>query len=208
MTALKSLAHRFCRATRKQLVLSHQYFVSCDIFNRGCNGGNEKSVFYYLEQHGVPSDECVPWQSIKEPTDDLCHKCYNNRPMKFFRAKKGSTKHYIGIDNIKKGIMLEGPISTSLISDYNFVWYRDGLYTSYYDASSSYNDLGNHTVEIHGWGTFENGTQYWLVQNAFGVIWGQNGMMKMVLGRDEGYIERGMIAAEPDLTTLYNEYDL
>ena len=46
---------------------------------------------------------------------------------------------------------------------------------------------------------FENGTQYWIVQNAFGTKWGQNGMMKMILGVDEGYIESGVYGPTPDL---------
>ena len=197
MTALKSLAHRFCKLTHHRIVFSHQYFVNCDFFNLGCNGGNERLVFYYLEQHGIPDVVCHPWQAIKYYKPDVCHKCADGKSLRLFKAKKRGTKHYIGIDNIKKGIMLDGPVSASVVSDYNFIWYKDGLYRSSSD-SSSYNNEANHTVEIHGWGTFENGTQYWLVQNAFGSNWGQNGMMKIILGVDEGYIESGVYGPTPD----------
>ena len=71
-----------------------------------------------------------------------------------------------------------------------------------------YNNEANHTVEIHGWGQFENGTQYWLVQNAFGTKWGQEGMMKMILGKNEGYIESGVYAAMPDLDVYEDDIDL
>ena len=198
MTALKALAHRYCKYFHTQIVLSHQYFVNCDILNHGCEGGNERMVYYYLEQHGVPTVECHPWQSIKYYKPEVCHKCTDGKPMILFKAKKKATKHYIGIDNIKKGIMIDGPVSASVVSDFNFVWYRDGLYRSTAN-SADYNNVANHSIEIHGWGTFENGTQYWLVQNAFGKIWGQGGMMKMPLGFNEGYIEDGVYGPTPDI---------
>ena len=202
MTALKSLAHRYCRATHKMLVLSHQYVVNCDVLNQGCSGGNERNVFYFLENHGVPDDDCIPWQAIKVYKPETCKKCYTNKPMKFFKALKRSTRHYIGIDNIKKGILLEGPVSASLTSDYNFVWYREGLYTSTSNGHD-FNGGANHTIEIMGWGEFDNGTQYWLVQNAFGTKWGMKGMMKMMLGTNEGYIEDNVVSALPDLSIKY-----
>lgn len=197
-SAIKSLAHRYCRALRKRVQFSAQYIISCDLFNLGCGGGNEKAVFYYLEQHGVPDIECSPWRNIRSHDQEVCTKCVNGKTMKLYYAKKRSTKHYRGIDNIKKAIMLEGPLSASIVSDYRFVWYRDGLYMSSID-SSTYDDQANHTVEIHGWGTLENGTQYWIVQNSFGPIWGQNGLMKLRMGTNEGYVETYMLAAQPDL---------
>jgi C1A family cysteine protease len=202
ITPLKSLAHRYCRATHKMLVLSHQYVVNCDVYNQGCEGGNERNVFYLLENYGVPDEDCFPWQAIKEYKPERCKKCYGNKPMKFFKALKRSTRHYVGIDNIKKGIFLEGPVSASVTSDYNFIWYREGLYTSTAN-SMNYNEAANHTVVILGWGEYPNGTQYWLVQNAFGTMWGTNGVMKMLLGTNEGYIEDNVVGALPDLSIKY-----
>ena len=207
ITPLKSLAHRFCRATHKQIVFSHQYMINCDEFNLGCNGGNERTVFYYLEQHGVPDINCHPWRAEKVYNPGVCKKCMDGKRMKLYKAVKKSTKHYIGIDNIKLGIMLEGPVSASLVSDNNFVWYREGLYTST-NNGQDYNNMANHTVEIHGWGTFDNGTQYWIVQNAFGTKWGHQGLMEMKLGSNEGYVESGIYAAMPDLNSLFDDDDL
>ena len=198
VSALKSLAHRFCKLTGVPIVFSHQYFINCDVLNSGCDGGNERVVLYYLEQHGIPTVHCHPWQSIKYYKPDVCQKCVDGKSPRFFKAKKRGTKHYIGVDNIKKGIMLDGPVSASLVSDFNFVWYKDGLYRSSANSSHYVNEA-NHTIIIHGWGKYENGTEYWLVQNAFGERWGQNGLMKMILGFNEGFIESGVFAPTPDL---------
>ncbi|EAY17592.1 Clan CA, family C1, cathepsin B-like cysteine peptidase [Trichomonas vaginalis G3] len=197
-SALKSLAHRYCRALRRRIQFSAQYIISCDLFNLGCNGGNEKAVFYYLEQHGVPELECQPWRGIRGYNQEVCKKCVNGKAINLYYAKKRSTKHYVGIENIKKAIYLEGPLSASIVSDYKFIWYKDGLYTSTID-SSTYDDQSNHTIEVHGWGKFDNGTEYWIVQNAFGPIWGQNGLMKLKMGTNEGYSETYMLGAQPDL---------
>lgn len=198
-SAIKTLSHRICRAIGRQFLLSAQYLIACDLFNLGCGGGNEKAAFYYLEQHGAPEIECQPWQEIKSYTPDVCTKCVDGKPFKLYRAKLRSTKPVHGIENIKKAIYLEGPLSASLISDYGFVWYREGMYTTSV-SSNGYADLANHTVEIHGWGTYENGTQYWIVQNAFGPRWGSNGLMKMQMGVNSGYVESYMIGVEPELS--------
>ncbi|EAY13919.1 Clan CA, family C1, cathepsin B-like cysteine peptidase [Trichomonas vaginalis G3] len=198
-SAVKTLSHRFCRALRRQILLSTQYLIACDLSNLGCNGGNEKAVFYYLENHGTPELDCQPWQEIRSYEPKVCTKCVDDKPFKLYHAKMRSTRVIHGIENIKKAIYLEGPLSASVISDYGFTWYREGLYRTQV-SSDEYNDASNHTVEIHGWGTFDNGTEYWIVQNAFGPRWGCSGLMKMQMGVNAGYIESYMLSVEPELS--------
>lgn len=193
-SALKVMSHRFCKITGKKLMFSPQNVVACDLFDLGCVGGNEKSVFYYMEQHGVTDIDCHPWKDVLQYSPQVCNKCFGNRKMQHYFAEKWSTKHYIGIDNIKKGIFLEGPIAASVGTDWKFDKYQGGYYTSSIDLV---NGAANHSVEIIGWGEEKDGKPYWIAYNHHGAHWGKNGKMTIRMGHNDGFIESYLTAALP-----------
>ncbi|CAK9325846.1 unnamed protein product [Citrullus colocynthis] len=43
----------------------------------------------------------------------------------------------------------------------------------------------NHTVVVVGYGTEEDGTEYWIIRNSWGVHWGLKGYMKMQQGAED-----------------------
>ncbi len=49
-------------------------------------------------------------------------------------------------------------------------------------------ELGAHAVKIIGWG-IENNEKYWLINNSFGIKWGDQGFFKMLRGVGECGIE-------------------
>lgn len=196
--ALKSLSHRFCRATGKNTTLSSQYIVACDIADNSCIGGCERSVFYFMEQHGITEQKCHPWEGRQKYNSDFCGKCTNGEPMKLYKAVYGSTTHYTGIEAIKKAIYLYGPVSASIFTDTNFTMYRGGIYES---SHKGYIEAGNHALEMIGWGK-ENGVEYWILLNQYGYRWGENGRMRIKMGTNEGLIESFVYGATPDISSL------
>ncbi|EER11813.1 cathepsin b, putative [Perkinsus marinus ATCC 50983] len=81
-----------------------------------------------------------------------------------------------GTDNIKKEIMTNGPTSASFSTYEDFSSYKSGVYKH---TSGGY--LGDHSVEIIGWGT-EKGVDYWLVMNSWNEGWGDHGTFKIAQG--------------------------
>ena len=190
---LKAMAHRFCKITKKKVILSPQYIVACDVVDNACVGGCERSVFYFMEQHGVTDVDCHPWEGVREYNSKYCEKCSTNQTLKIYKAIYSSTKHYIGIETIKKAILIEGPVSASIACDREFASYREGIYTS---SLSGHIEAGNHAVEIIGWGK-ENGIEYWILFNQYGEHWGDKGKMKIKMGTNEGLVENFMYGATP-----------
>ena len=190
------MSHRFCKALSKKIVLSSQYVVACDLSDNGCTGGCERTVYYFMEQYGITDAECHPWKGITKYSNDFCTECSakgHNREFKKYKAVFGSTRHVKGIENIKKEILLNGPVSASIKTDQGFQMYRGGIYKSSLKGKI---EAGNHAVEITGWG-IENGTEYWIILNQYGTQWGENGKMKIKMGSNEGLIESFIYSAEP-----------
>lgn len=59
----------------------------------------------------------------------------------------------------------------------SFQFYSDGVY--YEPNCESAPEKMNHAVLIVGYGTEDNGFDYWIVKNTYGSDWGQGGYIKM-----------------------------
>lgn len=190
---LKAMSHRFCRKTGKRVVLSSQFVVACDLADNACVGGCERTVFYFMEQHGITDVDCHPWRSEKKYSVEFCTKCVNGTEPKLYRAVYGSTTHYVGVEDIKKAIYTEGPVSASIAVDSDFAAYKEGVFKF---SQKKQPEAGNHAVEIIGWG-IENGEEYWILLNQYGKRWGDKGRIKIRMGTNEGLVESFVYGATP-----------
>ena len=64
----------------------------------------------------------------------------------------------------------------------DFLMYGSGVYQRTNLASPDHS--GFHSVKVIGWGE-EAGTPYWLCMNSWGREWGEDGLFKIVRGRNE-----------------------
>jgi hypothetical protein len=190
---IKAMSHRFCRALGRQVLLSSQYIIACDIADNECVGGCERSVLYFMEQHGITDVQCHPWEAERRYDADFCANCTTNEPIKRYFAKYGSTVHYVGVEDIQKAILLEGPVSASVATDWKFTIYLGGIYQSSLKGKI---ESGNHAVEIVGWGE-EKDVKYWILLNQYGRFWGEKGRMRIKRGTNEALIESFVYGAEP-----------
>ncbi|EER00725.1 cathepsin b, putative [Perkinsus marinus ATCC 50983] len=111
--------------------------------------------------------------------------CLDRCPNEKYGTPRDKDRHFTaralpylfeGTDNIKKEIMTNGPTSASFSTYEDFSSYKSGVYKH---TSGGY--LGDHSVEIIGWGT-EKGVDYWLVMNSWNEGWGDHGTFKIAQG--------------------------
>ena len=129
------------------------------------------------------------------------------------RARLGSAYYtYHGSEDMLKALVYRyGAVVSTLSSNFSaFLKYDGG--GRIFDSCPTKNASRDHAVTVVGYGS-ENGTDYWLVKNSWGPLWGDRGFMRLKrgvgmcgLGRDLVVVTCLPEAGPPD-PTLFPCYD-
>ncbi|XP_004494492.1 cathepsin B-like protease 2 [Cicer arietinum] len=220
--AVESLSDRFCIHFDVNVSLSVNDLLACCGFlcGSGCDGGDPLSAWRYLAQHGVVTEECDPYfdqigcsHPGCEPaykTPRCVRKCVNGNQLSkkskhqlWKESKHFSVKAY-RVHSDPEDIMAEvyknGPVEVAFTVYEDFAHYKSGVYkhiTGY--------PLGGHAVKLIGWGTSEDGDDYWLLANQWNREWGDDGYFKIKRGTNECGIEGEVTAGLPSTKNLVRE---
>merc|ERR1711875_86546 len=144
----------------------------------GCSGSIEPLAYVYASLFGVVTEEDYLYESDFGQNDDVC---------KFDARQTDATVMTMGWETLPHNDMLavmdhlanKGPLSASVAaSDWGF--YSGGVFDGCdYDS----NIAVNHAVLLMGYGTDDDGQDYWLIQNSWGESWGD------VSGGNAGFIK-------------------
>ncbi len=197
--ASEVLSDRFCIATDGGVnaVLSPQDLVSCEKDNYGCDGGYVDKSWDYIRDHGIVTDECLPYTSGKGTSNACPFKADKGKCQKgvFKKYKVESHKQYETIEDAKQTIFTEGPIEAAFDVYDDFMSYKSGVYRRH-----SSNLLGGHAVKVVGWGKDTDGTEYWVVANSWNTKWGEDGFFRIGFG--ECGFEDSLWAGKPHVDIL------
>ncbi len=226
--SLGSLSTKLCMKNPElyNIVLSTQQLLSCNGEGYNCErGGVSAFGFIYAAYEGVVLEQCYPYKSGEvgktlkcQYTEDVCPASTedNEIPFSKYYAKKGSAKiaRVDGrpsarfVESMKKEIYDHGPITSTFKVYQDFMDMKKfdanlkkngGIYTP--DSPNTKNNryLGNHCVQVVGWGSENvNGEKvdYWIAANSWSVQWGDMGYFKIRIG--ESNFEMFFAYGEPD----------
>ncbi|KAF0298867.1 putative peptidase C1-like protein F26E4.3 [Amphibalanus amphitrite] len=198
---------------RRRVHLSEQNIIDCGYLRRdGCEGGNLDRAWNYLRRYGVAEAECYPYESGSTQTKGMCRTprrsrspheltCTNGTRVSLGRRDMIGMQPPYRIASEEQDIMHElyhsGPVQAIMQVHEDFFAYRTGVYRVTGLRSSS--RTAYHSVRILGWGeeTGDRGQQvkYWIVANSWGRQWGEDGLFRIVRGKNEADIESFVVGS-------------
>lgn len=152
----------------KLVSLSPQQITSCDKVDQGCNGGNTESAFTYVKNAGgIETEQSYPYTSGGGNTG-VC---------KFNKANvavsvTGYTSVAKGESNLQTALN-NGPAAICLAAE-AFQTYNSGILKVCPGQV-------DHCVQAVGYDTTNN---YWLVRNSWATSWGEQGYIRIAMGKD------------------------
>ncbi|KAE8723433.1 Senescence-specific cysteine protease SAG12 [Hibiscus syriacus] len=149
--------------------LSEQELVDCDKgVDQGCEGGEMEDAFkFIISNHGIASEATYPYKG----DDGTC-----NKSEEASHAATITGYEVVPANNeqaLQKAVANQ-PVSVSIDAGGSaFQFYSSGIFTG--DCGTAL----DHGVTAVGYGTSEDGTDYWLVKNSWGTGWGEEGYIRM-----------------------------
>ncbi|AEE27413.1 putative cathepsin B [Arabidopsis thaliana] len=204
--AVESLSDRFCIKYNMNVSLSVNDLLACCGFlcGQGCNGGYPIAAWRYFKHHGVVTEECDPYFDNTGCSHPGCEPAYPT-PKCARKCVSGNqlwreSKHY-GVsaykvrshpDDIMAEVYKNGPVEVAFTVYEDFAHYKSGVYKHITGTN-----IGGHAVKLIGWGTSDDGEDYWLLANQWNRSWGDDGYFKIRRGTNECGIEHGVVAGLP-----------
>uniref|UniRef100_A0A1B6CKV3 Peptidase C1A papain C-terminal domain-containing protein n=1 Tax=Clastoptera arizonana TaxID=38151 RepID=A0A1B6CKV3_9HEMI len=208
------MSDRLCISSRHRIKvnISAEDIITCCKECGDCGGGNVERAWLYFIREGVvtggdylSNEGCKPFSTVNcgenctgtgiYPTPECKrNKCTNPNYHKNFNKDLhyGINMYTVPMNHraIQNEILRHGPVVATFTIYRDFYSYKSGVYQH---VTGEYH--GRHSVKIIGWGT-DKGTDYWLVANSWGPDWGEQGLFRIIRGRNECTIERTIVAGK------------
>ncbi|XP_038823289.1 cathepsin L.1 [Salvelinus namaycush] len=169
-----SLEGQHYRKTNKLVSLSEQQLVDCsgEFGNMGCMGGLMDQAFEYIKSlapGGLDTEDSYAYHA----EDKKCH----YKPDSLGATCTGYVDMTSGDESaLQQAVATVGPVSVAIDAAHSsFQLYKSGVY----DEPDCSSDQLDHGVLAVGYGTSDDGQDYWLVKNSWGLDWGDKGYITM-----------------------------
>ncbi|CAI0470166.1 unnamed protein product [Linum tenue] len=181
--AVEALSDRFCINFGMNISLSANDLLACCGFRcgDGCDGGYPIDAWKYFVQNGVVTEECDPYFDDigcshpgcepVYPTPKCSRKCVDKNQLWKEDKHFGVNAYRVDssdVSNIMTEVSQNGPVEVAFTVYEDFAYYKSGVYKHITGGV-----MGGHAVKLIGWGTSEDGEDYWLLANQWNRSWGE-----------------------------------
>lgn len=154
--------------------LSEQELVDCDKLDMGCGGGLMDNAFLFDENStGICSEEDYPYKMHRRWLKGCGSENGECTPVEHTRVKS-----FIDVENSVDALVQaisQQPVSVAIEADQqSFQFYKSGVFDD-----PSCGEALDHGVAAVGYGTSEDGKDYFKVRNSWGSSWGDEGYILM-----------------------------
>ena len=185
-------------ATWPEVIIAPQPILSCDsrsnLIDFGCDGGNDFTAYEWMVQNGITEESCsnyqaVGWDDVNNVYCDSTWICRNCNPEGCWTPNSYWSYKVLSYDNISytdiggekadlamMNELQNGPISCAMCTTMHFFLnYTGGIVNNTHPCNQT-----DHDISVVGYGTSDNGTDYWVVRNSWGSYWGEQGFFRVV----------------------------
>ena len=178
--------------------------MNCDTYDNGCHGGDPITVYQYIHENGIPEETCQLYAAEGHDTGRTCNAidvCMDCAPgSSTCTAVDDSVYYSYGVDEygLVNGTdamineLQRGPIACTVAVTDDFENYDGGIFEDTTGDTSM-----DHSISLVGYGTDENGVDYWIGRNSWGTYWGEGGFFQIVRGTNNLGIEANCQYAVP-----------
>jgi C1A family cysteine protease len=161
-------------ATGKLVSMSEEMLVDCSKQNHGCGGGSMDLAFEYVEKNGLCTEDSYPYIA----GGGQAGTCKATSCTKALAPGAVTGFHDVApSEQALMSALAVGPVSIAVEADKAvFQSYRSGVMTGMCGTNL------DHGILAVGYGT-DSGTDYWLVKNSWGSVWGLQGYGKLERGK-------------------------
>ncbi|KAL6865222.1 hypothetical protein ACP4OV_016373 [Aristida adscensionis] len=149
--------------------LSAQQLVDCSTNNHGCQGGNMDIAFQYIvDNGGIATEDAYPYKA----TQSMCQSVQPSVKIRGHQDVPQDNEDALAMT------VANQPVSVGIdAKSTNFQFYHSGVMPG--DGCGT---EMTHAVTAVGYGSAQNGGQYWLLKNQWGEDWGERGYMRLERG--------------------------
>ncbi|KAJ1400321.1 hypothetical protein B484DRAFT_458183 [Ochromonadaceae sp. CCMP2298] len=192
---------------QRDVIPSIQVLLNCGTAG-SCGGGDVHAAMRWIHENGIPDTTCQAYTSTDGNCSAIntCKTCDGDGCSAVPEAsyQKITVSEYgrvLGDDNIRAEIKSRGPVACYINSNclHDYTGGVD-MYDQNEDGGPCVPKYFNHAIQLNGWGTDENGTDYWVARNSWGTYWGEKGFFRVVRGG--AYDPIGCYWAVPDVPTF------
>jgi cathepsin L len=165
---------------KKMPELSDQEILSCsrDFGNHGCIGGNMEKSYHYImnaqeKRGGMSLASDYPYEGSETPCKRNKYSAVNVKLAGYRKVARGSEADL-------KDAVAQHPVAVGIDAHHPaFKLYSSGVFDIDYCTTHL-----THAVLVVGYGTTEDGKDYWKLQNSWGKAWGTEGFGKIARGKN------------------------
>ncbi|XP_030757737.1 cathepsin L-like proteinase [Sitophilus oryzae] len=167
--------------------LSAQQLIDC-VYCSGCDGGNVDDAFDYVMDYGLMTSEDYPYEGVNGECKDSSDKS-NRAFIDGYDFVKTNSE-----EALRSAVGLIGPISVAIQPE-AIMNYEKGIFDGACTGNLS------HVVLIVGYDKLvADGTSYWIIKNSWGTDWGENGYMRLRMGKNLC----GITTEPPNYAKIFN----
>ncbi|XVF79012.1 hypothetical protein PTKIN_Ptkin14bG0185000 [Pterospermum kingtungense] len=168
--------------------LSEQQVLECSGNKNCCGGGSKTDAFTYIMQnHGLATQDSYPYHAKQGTCNTEKVTSQGSDISKYAMVPPNNEKELLkAVSNQPVAVSIEA-------AGLDFRFYKSGIFNGKCGTDH------NHAVTLVGFGTSEEGLDYWLVKNSWGEDWGENGYIRMqrTVAASEGLCGIATIPAYP-----------